>query len=403
MRNVYTVKQVNAYIKNMFEQDFMMNRIYVKGEVSNCKYHSSGHIYFSLKDESGVIACVMFASQRKGLAFRMREGQQVVALGSISSYERDGKYQLYAKEIILDGAGLLYERYEALKKELEEMGMFAEEYKRPIPAYAKRIGVVTAPTGAAVRDIMNIAKRRNPYVQLILYPALVQGEGAKESIVKGIHMLEKKNVDVIIAGRGGGSIEDLWAFNEEEVARAIFECKVPVISAVGHETDTTIADYVADLRAPTPSAAAELAVADYQAVENRMREISLQLRRQMAGRTERFRQQAGQYRIRLSYLHPRNKIRDQRQRALDLEEKMRSRIEQSLYRAKQKMALRAEQLNGLSPVQKLSQGYSYVSTESGRALKSVQSVRPGDQLKIHVLDGTVLAETKEIIRDRNEE
>lgn len=402
MRNVYTVKQVNAYIKNMFEQDFMMNRIYVKGEVSNCKYHSSGHIYFSLKDESGVIACVMFASQRKGLAFRMQEGQQVVALGSISSYERDGKYQLYAKEIILDGAGLLYERYEALKKELEEMGMFAEEYKRPIPAYAKRIGVVTAPTGAAVRDIMNIAKRRNPYVQLILYPALVQGEGAKESIVKGIRMLEKKNVDVIIAGRGGGSIEDLWAFNEEEVARAIFECNVPVISAVGHETDTTIADYVADLRAPTPSAAAELAVADYQAFENRMREISLQLRRQMNGRTERFRQQAGQYKIRLSYLHPRNKIRDQRQRALDLEEKMRSQMEQSLYHAKQKMALRAEQLNGLSPARKLSQGYSYVSSESGKALRSVEQVKTGDKLKIHVLDGTIFAQAKEIERDRDE-
>lgn len=402
MRNVYTVKQVNAYIKNMFEQDFMMNRIYVKGEVSNCKYHSSGHIYFSLKDESGVIACVMFASQRKGLAFRMQEGQQVVALGSISSYERDGKYQLYAKEIILDGAGLLYERYEALKKELEEMGMFAEEYKRPIPAYAKRIGVVTAQTGAAVRDIMNIAKRRNPYVQLILYPALVQGEGAKESIVKGIRMLEKKNVDVIIAGRGGGSIEDLWAFNEEEVARAIFECNVPVISAVGHETDTTIADYVADLRAPTPSAAAELAVADYQAFENRMREISLQLRRQMNGRTERFRQQAGQYKIRLSYLHPRNKIRDQRQRALDLEEKMRSQMEQSLYHAKQKMALRAEQLNGLSPARKLSQGYSYVSSESGKALRSVEQVKTGDKLKIHVLDGTIFAQAKEIERDRDE-
>lgn len=402
MRNVYTVKQVNAYIKNMFEQDFMMNRIYVKGEVSNCKYHSSGHIYFSLKDESGVIACVMFASQRKGLAFRMQEGQQVVALGSISSYERDGKYQLYAKEIILDGAGLLYERYETLKKELEEMGMFAEEYKRPLPAYAKRIGVVTAPTGAAVRDIMNIAKRRNPYVQLILYPALVQGEGAKESIVKGIRMLEKKNVDVIIAGRGGGSIEDLWAFNEEEVARAIFECNVPVISAVGHETDTTIADYVADLRAPTPSAAAELAVADYQAFENRMREISLQLRRQMNGRTERFRQQAGQYKIRLSYLHPRNKIRDQRQRALDLEEKMRSQMEQSLYHAKQKMALRAEQLNGLSPARKLSQGYSYVSSESGKALRSVEQVKTGDKLKIHVLDGTIFAQAKEIERDRDE-
>ena len=186
MRNVYTVKQVNAYVKNMFAQDFMLNRIYVKGEVSNVKYHTSGHIYFSLKDESGAIACVMFAGQRAGLSFRMQEGQQVVVLGSISVYERDGRYQLYAREIILDGAGLLYERFQLLKKELEEMGMFAPEYKKPIPSYAKRIGVVTAPTGAAIRDIINIATRRNPYVQIILYPALVQGDGAARSIVKGI-------------------------------------------------------------------------------------------------------------------------------------------------------------------------------------------------------------------------
>lgn len=246
MRNVYSVKQVNAYIKNMFTQDFMLNRIYVKGEVSNCKYHTSGHIYFSLKDESGAIACIMFAGQRSGLGFRMQDGQQVIVLGTVTTYERDGKYQLYAKEIILDGAGLLYERFEALKKELSEMGMFAQEYKQPIPKFAKKIGIVTAPTGAAIRDIMNISARRNPYVQLILYPALVQGEGAAASIVKGIEMLEKQGVDVMIVGRGGGSIEDLWAFNEEIVARAIFNCKTPIISAVGHETDTTIADYVAD-------------------------------------------------------------------------------------------------------------------------------------------------------------
>ncbi len=194
MRNVYTVKQVNLYIKNMFAQDFMLNRIYVKGEVSNCKYHTSGHIYFSLKDESGTIACIMFAGQRNGLGFRMQDGQSVIVLGSITTYERDGKYQLYAKQIILDGAGLLYEKFEALKKELGEMGMFAAEYKQPIPKYAKRIGIVTAPTGAAIRDIMNISARRNPYVQLLLYPALVQGEGAAESIVKGIAMLEKQNV-----------------------------------------------------------------------------------------------------------------------------------------------------------------------------------------------------------------
>ena len=190
MRNVYSVKQVNAYIKNMFTQDFMLNRIYVKGEVSNCKYHTSGHIYFSLKDESGTIACIMFAGQRAGLAFRMQEGQRVIVLGNITTYERDGKYQLYAKEVILDGAGLLYERFEALKKELEEMGMFAEEYKRLIPRFAKRIGVVTAPTGAAVRDIMNIASRRNPYVQLILYPALVQGKEAPTS--PRFHFIKKR-------------------------------------------------------------------------------------------------------------------------------------------------------------------------------------------------------------------
>ena len=268
MRNVYTVKQVNLYIKNMFTQDFMLNRIYVKGEVSNCKYHTSGHIYFSLKDESGTIACIMFASARSGLSFRMQEGQKVVVLGSVNVYERDGKYQLYANEIILEGAGLLYEKFEALKQELEEMGMFAEEYKQPIPKFAKTVGIVSAPTGAAVRDIIQIASRRNPYVQLILYPALVQGEGAADSIVRGIRMLEKQNVDVMIVGRGGGSIEDLWAFNEEKVARAIFECRVPVISAVGHETDTLISDYVADLRAPTPSAAAELAVYDHRQVSD---------------------------------------------------------------------------------------------------------------------------------------
>ena len=262
MKHVYTVAQVNTYIKNMFTQDFMLNRIYIKGEVSNCKYHSSGHIYFSLKDEGGAMACVMFAGDRKGLAFPMQDGQSVIVLGRVGVYERSGSYQLYAKEIIRDGAGRLYEAYEKLKEELEEMGMFAPQYKQPIPFYAKRVGVVTAPTGAAVQDIRNIALRRNPYVQLILYPAQVQGEGAADSIVRGIEALDALGLDVLIVGRGGGSIEDLWAFNEEKVARAIFDCSTPVISAVGHETDTTIADYVADLRAPTPSAAAELAVAD---------------------------------------------------------------------------------------------------------------------------------------------
>ena len=239
MNSIYSVGQVNNYIRTMFDQDFMLNKIYIKGEVSNCKYHTSGHIYFSLKDESGTISCVMFAGQRKGLGFAMKNGDKVVAGGSVSVYERDGKYQLYAREITLEGAGLLYERFLAMKKELEEMGMFDGCYKQPIPKYAKKIGIVTASTGAAIRDIMNITARRNPYVQLILYPALVQGEQAKYSIVKGIETLDRLGLDVLIVGRGGGSIEDLWAFNEEIVARAIFACRTPVISAVGHETDVT--------------------------------------------------------------------------------------------------------------------------------------------------------------------
>ena len=266
MKNTYSVGQVNRYIKNMFTQDYLLQKIYVKGEVSNCKYHTSGHIYFSLKDETGTLNCVMFAGHRRGLAFAMKNGDKVIVGGSVDVYERDGRYQMYAKEITLEGAGTLYERYLALKQELEDMGMFAQEYKQPIPRFIRRLGVVTAPTGAAVQDIRNISYRRNPYLQIILYPALVQGAGAAESIVKGIQMLDKTDVDVIIVGRGGGSIEDLWAFNEEIVARAIFECRTPIISAVGHETDFTIADFVADLRAPTPSAAAELAVADFRQI-----------------------------------------------------------------------------------------------------------------------------------------
>lgn len=270
MASVYSVSQVNTYIKNMFAQDFALNRIQVKGEVSNLKYHTSGHIYFTLKDGGSALAAVMFAGRRAaGLKFRMQEGQQVIVRGSIEVYERDGRYQLYAKEIEPDGTGDLYRRFVELRDRLEEMGMFAGEYKQPIPRYARTVGIVTASTGAAIRDIMNISARRNPYVQLVLFPAQVQGEGAVPSIVKGIEVLDRMGLDVIIVGRGGGSIEDLWAFNEEAVARAIFACRTPVISAVGHETDVTIADYVADLRAPTPSAAAELAVFDYAQFEGR--------------------------------------------------------------------------------------------------------------------------------------
>ena len=395
-RNVYTVKQVNSYIKNMFTQDFMLNRIYVKGEVSNCKYHTSGHIYFSLKDESGTIACVMFAGQRGGLSFHMREGQQIIVLGSVNVYERTGSYQLYAQEIRLDGEGTLYEKYQMLKQELEEMGMFAPEYKKAIPRYAKRIGVVTAPTGAAVRDIMNISARRNPYVQLLLYPAQVQGEGAKESIVRGIRMLETKNVDVIIVGRGGGSIEDLWAFNDECVARAIFDCQVPVISAVGHETDVTIADYVADLRAPTPSAAAELAVWDYRQLQGYLDECRLRMNRSMTGTIRINRLRLKELDVRLSYLHPRHKLQDQQQRLIELEEELRTLMRDRVKEARHRLAIQIEKLNGLSPVRKLNQGFAYVEEADGCVVKSIRQVEKGDELTVYVTDGLIRTSVKAV-------
>ena len=392
MKNVYTVRQVNSYIKNMFAQDFMLNRIYVKGGVSNLKYHTSGHIYFSLKDESGTIACVMFAGSRSGLSFRMEEGQQIIVLGVVDVYARDGKYQLYARKIVRDGVGLLYERFELLKKELQEMGMFAPEYKQKIPKYIRRLGVVTAPTGAAVRDIINITKRRNPFVQIILYPALVQGEGASESIVKGIHALEAEKVDVMIVGRGGGSMEDLWAFNEEAVARAVFDCSVPVISAVGHETDTTIIDFVADLRAPTPSAAAELAVYDFMEMKKNLKLREERLLHFMQLILERKRQKLEQYSLRMRAYHPQQRLNEQRQFAADAENRLRREMMRRLEQEKYRLGLMAERLKGLSPLEKLSQGYAYVENSSGANVRTVSNVKQGEQITVYVTDGRIRAE-----------
>ena len=395
MQNIYTVAQINSYIKNMFTQDYMLQSVFVKGEVSNCKYHSSGHIYFTLKDAKGTIACVMFASYRNGMDFQMREGQQVVVGGSVDVYERDGKYQLYARQIQLDGAGALYERYERLKLELEERGMFAPQYKQPIPGYIRTLGVVTAATGAAVRDIMNIAGRRNPYVQIILYPAIVQGDAAPASIVNGIHALERMDVDVIIVGRGGGSIEDLWAFNEEVVAQAIFDCPVPVISAVGHETDTTIADFVADLRAPTPSAAAELAVYDIGHLEDRLEEYACTLQHMCRKVIRHYRQEVEQYSVRMRYLSPLNTIRTKRTQALSLEERLQNLMERRLRDGRHRLALYVEQMKGLSPLDKLNQGYAYVADDTGRTLTSVGPVDVGDRMTVYVKDGSLQAQVME--------
>ncbi len=396
MNNVYSVRQVNAYIKNMFTQDYLLRNLCVGGEVSNCKYHTSGHIYFSLKDESGAIACVMFAGQRKGLAFSMKNGDKVVVEGSVDVYQRDGRYQLYARKITLEGAGFLYERFLALKDQLEEMGMFAAEYKQPIPRFIQTLGVVTAPTGAAVQDIRNIASRRNPYVQIILYPALVQGEGAKESIVRGIHALEALGVDVMIVGRGGGSIEDLWAFNEEEVARAVFDCSVPVISAVGHETDTTIIDYVADLRAPTPSAAAELAVYDYRALQESLEGYRQILQDKMGGRLELYLEKMERYQMRLRYLSPQSQIREKRQYLADTEEKLRINMQRQAEQARNSLGLYIERLKGLSPLNKLQQGFSYSMDKEGKTLVSISQVEKGDMVTLQVSDGTIGARVTEI-------
>lgn len=395
MAGVYSVSQVNAYIKNMFAQDFALSRISIKGEVSNCKYHTSGHIYFTLKDGLAAIQAVMFASRRGGLDFELRDGQQVVVKGSVEVYERDGRYQLYASQIALDGAGDLFRRFEKLRNELEEMGMFAPEYKRPIPKFARTVGVVTASTGAAIRDIINISSRRNPYVQLVLYPARVQGEGAAESIARGIEVLDRMGLDVIIAGRGGGSIEDLWAFNEEIVARAIFRCSTPVISAVGHETDVTIADYVADLRAPTPSAAAELAVFDFGQFEAQLRGARELLARGLKRKIDGVRYQTEQYRLKLRLHDPQRQINEKRQRLVSAEDELKRLMERRLSDCRHRLALMSGRLHGQSPLEKLSRGFGFITDEEGCRVDHAASVRPGDRLSIRLADGQIEARAEQ--------
>lgn len=392
MASVYSVGQVNAYIKHMFEQDFALNNIYIRGEISNCKYHTSGHIYFTLKDAGGVLACVMFAGNRKGLNFRLEEGLKVTAFGSVNVYERDGKYQLYVREIKQDGQGDLYKRFEELKAELLEMGMFDASYKKPIPKYAMRVGIVTAKTGAAIQDIINISMRRNPHVQLYLYPAIVQGSEAAPSIVKGLQRLDTMGLDVIIVGRGGGSLEDLWAFNEEMVARAIFQCNTPVISAVGHETDTTISDFVSDLRAPTPSAAAELAVFDYNSFVAELRGYEDMFNRQMRVKLDRLRDKLAHYELRVRYASPFNKIAMKRQEIDDICAKLHDRFVRKLERRRHELEMAAERLQGLSPLNRLGKGFGYVEDKDGKALVSVKQTGVSQHINISLPDGKIEAE-----------
>lgn len=397
MEEVSTVSQVNMYIKNMFVRDYALRQLRVKGEISNCKYHSSGHIYFTIKDQSSQLSCVMFATYTKGLAFRMKEGQSVIVSGNISVYERDGKYQMYAMSVTQDGVGKLYEEYEKLKKRLLAEGLFDDSKKKKIPRFAQKIGVVTAQTGAVIQDIRNVSNRRNPYVQIILYPAKVQGKDAHQTIIKGLQYFEKTDVDIVIIGRGGGSIEDLWAFNQEELAYAIAACTKPVISAVGHETDTTIADYAADLRAPTPSAAAELAVFSYRDYEIALQEYRYTLNRYMENVLQIKRLQLKQYETVLSHASPKDLIAQRRLFLAECADRMTYLIEQKILSAKHQLALYAEELKGLSPLQKLQDGYSYVENAQGKNVNQVKNLTKGEILTVKMTDGQAKVSVEEII------
>ena len=395
MGSVYSVSQMNSYIQAMFAQDYLLSRVSVRGEISNCKYHTSGHIYFTLKDESAAIACILFAGQRKNLRFRLSDGMRTIVSGRIGVYERGGTYQLYANDIRPDGIGALYERYEALKKELEESGMFDPLYKKPIPRYINTLGVVTAPTGAAVRDIIQIAKRRHPGIQIILYPAKVQGEGAAQSIANGIRVLDEAGVDVIIAGRGGGSIEDLWAFNEEITANAFFACSVPIISAVGHETDTVITDYVADLRAPTPSAAAELAVTDMNAAAEQLKEQAARLNDAMLRQIRESRRELEKRQIQLSMGSPSNRLNQMRMLLEEKSQRLDTAMKQALALSRARLRLSGERLAALSPTERLSAGMAMVQGENGKIVTSVRSLTAGEKVMIMFADGSANAQILE--------
>ncbi len=399
MGNVYTISDITKYISNMFDTDFLLRNVCVKGEVSNLKYHTSGHIYFTLKDEKSSLASVMFKGHRAGLTYPMKDGDSVLVNGQIKVYPVQGKYQMYATEIKNAGIGDLYARYEELKRQFQEMGMFDEAYKRPIPRYATRIGIVTAETGAAIQDIMRISTRRNPHVQLFLYPALVQGEGAAESVAEGIATLDEMNLDVMIVGRGGGSIEDLWAFNEEAVARAIFSCDTPIISAVGHESDTTIADFVADKVASTPSAAAEMAVFEYDRFCEDIKSYESTLNYAIDNKVKIYKNKVDVLKNRIELFSPINRLNQYQLKLDECQDKLNILLNRASTAARHKLEMYANRLDGLSPAKKLSSGFSYVADASGNNIKDVSQVSKDDKLKIYLHKGTIEATVDSISED----
>ncbi|MCI8980669.1 MAG: exodeoxyribonuclease VII large subunit [Clostridia bacterium] len=382
---VATVSQINNYVKKILDHNIILNNVWIKGEISNFKHHYSGHLYITLKDEGAVLKAVMFRGSAQSLAFEPNDGMKVLARGRISVYEAGGSYQLYIEEMIPDGVGELYIAYEQLKKQLESEGLFSPEHKKPIPPFPDRVGVVTASTGAAVRDIINVITRRYPMAEIVLYPAQVQGSGAAESVVKAIEYFNATDgADTLIVGRGGGSIEDLWAFNEEITARALYASKIPVISAVGHETDFTIADFVADLRAPTPSAAAEIAVPSVIELRNRIDTDKNRISRNIAGRIEGNRLLLERFKMRT----PKDRIDDANLRIDSLIKSMDSSLKMKTMHLKRELSSAAAKLDALSPLQTLARGYSIPTTEDGTVIRSAKEMKGGTEFTLRMKDGS---------------
>ena len=397
--DVFSVSALNNYIKNLFETNRTLSSVTVRGEISNFVNHRSGHLYFSLKDAEGQIRAVMFRSRAQTLKFMPETSMKVIVHGSVTVYPRDGSYQIYVSSMQPDGIGALYLAYEQMKARLMEEGLFDDEHKLPIPRIPSRVGVITSPTGAAVRDIINVTGRRFPRAEIIIYPALVQGDGAEESLIKALDYLDSSSLcDVIIIGRGGGSIEDLWAFNSERLARRIYATTTPIISAVGHETDFTICDFVADLRAPTPSAAAELAVPDRRELMMRLDSYDERLRMALERKLARSRE-------RLEYLinttgrfSPANLISARRDALVSLRERASLSVKNYIGRAKDRLLVNVGKADVLSPLAILSRGYS-ITQRGDRIVSKTDGVSVGDEISIILSDGKMLAEVKDISKE----
>ena len=385
--NAVTVTQLNKYIKDRFDEDENLNAILVKGEISNFKNHYTGHLYFTLKDENSLIKCIMFKSYAERLAFKPKDGMKVMVFGSVSVFERDGVYQIYAKSLLEDGMGDLHEQFEQLKAKLEKEGLFAENHKKPIPLYPKVIGVLTSQTGAVIRDIINVSTRRNPNVYIRLLPVPVQGPGAAEQIAEKIKIMnDKKLADVLIIGRGGGSLEDLWPFNEEIVARAIYESELPIISAVGHETDFTIADFVADLRAPTPSAAAELAVPDVYELKQKINDYENRCRMSLKKQIQLMKLRYEKCMKSRVFTDPMRKIRDIDIVLDSYVQRLENRIRNIQKDNKTKYVELVTKLDTLSPLKTLTRGYT-LAEKDNKIVKSAKDLQKGDEIKIKFFDG----------------